>query len=106
MLCASKGSYFRGTAGHCNMMRRSMKFEQKFQRARNGITRNLSREKNGSESSAESVSESKRKGAETRVKARDQQQWERGVEGVKCKEQAIRRAAGDRTRREGVAIFH
>lgn len=48
---------------------RSMKSEQKFQRARNGITRNLSREENGSESSAESVSESKRKGAEMRVKA-------------------------------------
>lgn len=78
---------------------------QKFQQARNGITRNLSREANGSESSAESASESKRKGAETRVKAGNQQR-ERGVEGVKRKEQAIRRAAGDRTQREGVAIFH
>lgn len=39
-------------------------------RARNGITRNLSHEEeDGSESSAENVSESKRKGAETRVKA-------------------------------------
>lgn len=75
-------------------------------RARNGITRNLSHGEDGSESSAENVSESKRKGAETRVKAGDQQRWERGVEGVKRKEQAIRRAAGDRTRREGVAIFH
>jgi len=37
------------------------------------------------------------------VKAGDQQ---RGVEGVKRKEQAIRRAAGDRTQQEGVAIFH
>lgn len=42
-------------------------------RARNGITRNLSHEEDGSESSAENVSESKRKGAETRVKAEDQQ---------------------------------
>lgn len=75
-------------------------------RARNGITRNLSHGEDGSESSAENVSESKRKGAETRVKAGDQRRWERGVEGVKRKEQAIRRAAGDRTRREGVAIFH
>lgn len=38
-------------------------------RARNGITRNLSHGEDGSESSAENVSESKRKGAETRVKA-------------------------------------
>lgn len=106
MLCASRGDYFRGTAGHCNMTCRSMKSGQKFQRARNGITRNLSHEENGSESSAESVSESKRKGIETRVKAGDQRRRERGVEGVKRKEQAIRRAAGDRTLREGVAIFH
>lgn len=60
---ASKGGYFHGTAGYCNMTCRSMKSGQKFQRARNGITRNLSREENGSESSAESVSESKRKDA-------------------------------------------
>lgn len=106
MLCASRDDYSRGTAGHCNMTCRSMKSGQKFQRARNGITRNLSHEENGSESSAESVSESKRKGIETRVKAGDQRRRERGVEGVKRKEQAIRRAAGDRTLREGVAIFH
>lgn len=61
MLCASRDDYSRGTAGHCNMTCRSMKSGQKFQRARNGITRNLSHEENGSESSAESVSESKRK---------------------------------------------
>lgn len=84
---------------------RSMKSGQKFQRARRN-TRNLSHEENGNESSAESVSESKRKGVETRVKAGDQQWREWGVEGVKRKEQAIRRAAGDRTRWEGVAIFH
>lgn len=79
MLCASKGDYFRGTAGYCNMTCRSMKSGQKFQQAQWNHAK-LSREKNGSESSTESVSESKRKGAETRVKAGDQQ-WERGVEG-------------------------
>lgn len=57
-----KGGYFR-TAEYCNMMCRSMKSGQKFQRS--GITRNLSREESGNESSAESVSESKRKGAES-----------------------------------------
>lgn len=65
-------------AGHCNMTCRSVKSRQKFQRARNGITRNLSCEENGSESSTESVSESKRKDIKTRVKAGDQWRETRG----------------------------
>lgn len=93
MLCANKGGYFRGTAGHCNMTCRSMKSEQKFQRVRNRITRNLSHKENGSESSAESASESKRKNAKTRVKAVDQQRREEGLKGwsVKSKQSDAQR---------------
>lgn len=73
------------------MMCHSMKSGQKFQRARNGITRNLSREENGSESSAESVSESKRKGVETRVKAEDKRRRGRGGWSVKSKQSNAQR---------------
>ena len=78
VMSPSKGGYFRGTTGYCNMTCRSVKSRQKFQRARNGIMRNLSCEENGSESSTESVSESKRKDAKTRVKAGDQRRETRG----------------------------
>lgn len=52
------------------------------------------------------ASESEGSGAEMRVKAREGQSRGPEGEGVKRKEQAIRRAAGDRIRGEGVAIFH
>lgn len=44
-----RASCCRGTAGHCNMMCRSVKSGQKFRRARNGIARDLSRKESSSE---------------------------------------------------------
>lgn len=58
------------------------------------------------ESECVSESEGSEQGTGARVKAGRFSDVAGEDEGVKRKEQAIRRAAGDRTRGEGVAIFH
>lgn len=86
------------------MMCRSVKSGQKFRRARNGIARDLFREESSSEiKRVETANEKRREGeSESAGVSGNDEEGKR----VKCKEQAIRRTAGDITRREGVTIFH
>lgn len=64
MLCTSKSGCCHGTAGHCNMMCRSVKSRQKFRQACNGIARDLSREESSSSEikRVETANEKRRKG--------------------------------------------
>lgn len=59
-----KAAVVAGTAGHCNMMCRSVKSRQKFRQACNGIARDLSREESSSSEikRVETANEKRRKG--------------------------------------------
>lgn len=109
MACANRGGYILAARRDiCNMTYRSVKpAGEKFQRERDGITRNLYL---ASSNACKCTSESSIREAERRSESESRERVNSaaaGGEGVKRKEQAIRRAAGDRTRgEEGVAIFH
>lgn len=91
MLSASKSGCCRDTAGHCNMMCRSVKSRQKFRQACNGIARDLSREESSSEiKHVETANEKRRKDESESAGVSGDERWWRGW-NVKSKQSDAQR---------------